>query len=45
MGVALIAVFTDDASEVEISWGKLQAGFFVGLADGAGVRAFTGVGL
>ena len=45
MGIALIAVFADDASEVEISWGKLQAGFFASLADGAGVRAFPGVGL
>ena len=44
MGVALIAVFADDAGEVEVVGRELQAGFFAGFTDGAGVRAFSGVG-
>ena len=44
MGVALIAVFTDDAGEVEVVGRELQAGFFAGFTDGAGVWAFSGVG-
>ena len=44
MGVALIAVFADDAGEVEVVGRELQAGFFASFTDGAGVRAFSGVG-
>jgi len=41
MSVALIAVFADDAGEVEVVGRELQSGFFVGFTDGTGVRAFS----
>ena len=41
MGVALIAVFTDEAGEVQIGRGEVQAGFFVRLSNSAGVRALS----
>ena len=43
MGVALIAVFADDAGEVKVVGREFQAGFFAGFTDGAGVRAFADV--
>ena len=44
MSVALIAVFADDAGEVEVVGHELQAGFFAGFTDGTGVRAFSSFG-
>ena len=41
MSVTLIAVFADDAGEVEVVGRELQSGFFVGFTDGTGVRAFS----
>lgn len=44
MSVTLIAVFADDAGEVEVVGCELQAGFFVGFTNGTGVRAFSSFG-
>ena len=39
--VALITVLADKAGEMQVAWLKVQAGFFAGLAAGAGIGGFA----
>ena len=41
MGASFVAVFTDEAGEVEVAWAKVEPHFFLGLAAGAGVGRLT----
>jgi len=43
MGLALVAVFADEAGKVQVRWREDEAGFLVGLAAGAMVGRFAEV--